>query len=281
VTRDELWALFKPDANVGMGADGVYDRVATDLGAVDVGFDERWKRHPKAQATTAGVLWMKTGWEVHQLANRSTLDAGAGCGRFSAVARDAGADIVAVDGSMHGCRATAELDIPAVHADLLDLPFRAGVFDKAFSIGVLHHTSDPERAFCEVARCVRPGGEFAVWVYAQPCHEWLLPHMRWLHEVTRACPPEVLHEACEKYAIAMRDTYASRGDMGGLGALAQILQASGSLDDEECISDTFDWHTPQFRSYHTANEVRGWFERAGFEVVWTGTFPVSMRGRKR
>jgi SAM-dependent methyltransferase len=280
VTNEEVYGLLKHACDIERG---VFCAMGTEKDggrSVDDGFDERWKRHPKAQATTAGVLWNKTGWEVHQLANRSTLDAGAGCGRFSAVARDAGADIVAVDGSMHGCRATAELDIPAVHADLLDLPFRDGVFDKAFSIGVLHHTSDPERAFREVARCVRPGGEFAIWVYAQPVPDALLPHMKWLHEVTRACPPEVLHAACEKYAVPMRDLYR-KGAGHDVGTLAQVLQASGSPDDEECVSDTFDWHTPQFRSYHTADEVRGWFERAGFEVVWTGAFPVSMRGRKK
>lgn len=188
--------------------------------------------------------------------------------------------MVAVDGSLHGCLATAALGIPAVHANLLDLPFRDGAFDAAFSIGVLHHTKDPEAALREIARCVRSGGELAVWVYAQPVPNVLLPHMKWLHEITRACPPEVLHAACEKYAVAMRDLYRFNGGTTAY-TLAQVLQASGSLDDEECVSDTFDWHCPQYRSYHTADEVRGWFERAGFEIVWTGNFPVSMRGRKR
>lgn len=246
-------------------------------GIVDRGFNERWFRHPKAQATTAGVLETKTGWGPGSLDGKQVLDAGCGCGRFSRVATDMGAHVLGVDGSPGGCRATAELGLSALHANLLDLPIRDEVFDAAFSIGVLHHTADPEAAFREVARTVKRGGELAVWVYAQPAADYLLAHAQWLHEVTRACPPEALYEACRKYAVPMRDAVSAHG----LQHIAQVVQASGSLDDEECVSDTFDWHCPQYRSWHTPAEVRGWFERAGYDVVWEGDFPVSVRGRRR
>ena len=44
-----------------------------------------------------------------------------------------------------------------------------------FSIGVLHHSPDPRRAFAQVAARVKPGGRLAVWLYRKntPPQEWL------------------------------------------------------------------------------------------------------------
>lgn len=261
----------------------VQGRVLQFTSTVDDGFDYRWLRHPTPQATTAGVFERKTGWSRGDLAGRKVLDAGSGCGRFSRVAADMGARVYSVDGSAHGAAATATLVPEAVvaQADLLRLPFLDGTFDAAFSIGVLHHTSDPLAAFLEVARTVKPGGEVAVWLYVEPgCDEEgrVQDHQvrlaaRFLHDITRACPPEALHEACERHAVSLRDVYAGRW-----GPLQQVLRASISPDPEECVSDTFDWHVPQYRSGHSYPEVRGWFEAAGGRATWQGDFPVSVRG---
>src|SRR4029453_16282739 len=61
-------------------------------------------------------------------------------------------------------------DRPNVHlmqADIFALPFRDSTFDLAYSIGVLHHTPDPQTAFARVASTVRPGGQLAVYLYAR------------------------------------------------------------------------------------------------------------------
>lgn len=39
-------------------------------------------------------------------------------------------------------------------------------FDIVYSIGVLHHTDNPERAFANIARHCKPGGRLIVWVYS-------------------------------------------------------------------------------------------------------------------
>jgi len=245
--------------------------------AVDLGFDQRWRQHPKPQATTAGQLTFKTGFTAADLAGKLVLDAGCGCGRFCAAAGAWGAQMVGVDLSPAGLAAAATNapDAGLVQASLLDLPFRVGVFDAAFSVGVLHHTPSTALAFAEVARTVKIGGELSVWVYCRTWDERLQPAMDLLHEITRTCPPASLHAAFERHAVELRDLYA-----GAWGPIEQVLRASNSADDEECISDTLDWHAPQYRWWHTEAEVRGWFEMAGYEVTWTGPFPVSMRGRR-
>jgi len=250
----------------------------------DEGFSTRWAQHPKPQATTDGIFELKTGWKLHDLEGRTVIDAGCGCGRFTQVALRAGARVIALDCSMDGLRATvanagdmADRLLP-VRGDLLDPPIATGTVDAAFSIGVLHHTGDTRKAFLAVADSVKPGGKFAVWVYTQPVVDVLLPASMFLHEITRACPPAVLYAACEKYAVQLRNIYRQHPD---LGPLAAVLQASGSADDEECISDTFDWHTPQYRDWHTAPEVAGWFREADYNLDWIGEFPVSASGTRR
>jgi ubiquinone/menaquinone biosynthesis C-methylase UbiE len=250
-------------------------RYLASKGSVDQGFDRRWAEHPKPQATTAGQLTNKTGLGPRDLAGMLVLDAGCGCGRFSGVAESWGAQMVGVDLSPAGLDAAMQNAPEAglVQASLLDLPFKDGTFDLAFSVGVLHHTPDPRAAFLEVARTVKVHGELAVWVYCQTWAPEVQEAMDLMHEITKACPPEALHAALERHAVALRKP-------GVWGPLEQVLRISNSMDDEECISDSFDWHAPQYRSWHTVPEVREWFKEAGFEVVWVGEFPVSMRGRR-
>ena len=76
-----------------------------------------------------------------------------------------GARVVGVDLSSAVEKAKALCEgypaVSIVQADLTRLPLAEGVFDLAFSIGVLHHGPDPRGAFREVARRVKPGGRLA------------------------------------------------------------------------------------------------------------------------
>lgn len=247
---------------------------------LDPGFDARWKHHPAVQATTAGMLWQKTGWKPADLEGKRVLDYGCGCGRFSAMAQAAGASVVGLDGSPHAL-AAARQNVPAgaafVQGDMLAPPDLGAPFDAAFAIGTLHHTEDPPEAFARMASLVRPGGMIACWVYCRPVtDDALLPVLDLVHEITRAVPPDVLHEIFARRAPQIRDLYAGRW-----GPLEQIVRVSNSADDDECISDTLDWHAPRFRFWHTEDEVRWWFEDAGCGVTWAGDFPVSVSGVKR
>lgn len=247
--------------------------------AVDAGFDERWKQYPKPQATTAGIFEQKTGFTKNFLRDKVVLDAGCGCGRFLAVAQSMGATVIGVDGSGHALKAAAENAPRAtlIQANLLNLPLRNESVDHAFSIGVLHHTESTEHAFYEVARTVKRGGSLAIWVYSKPVTEdSLLPVYELLHEITKACPPDRLHEAFKKWAVRVRDSYN-----GSWGPLQQVLRISNSKDDAECVSDSLDWHTPQYRWWHDEKTVRSWFATAGFVVDHVGDFPTSVRGIKK
>jgi SAM-dependent methyltransferase len=252
---------------------------------MDAGFDYRWQRHPEAQATVESAFWPKVGWAPEELHGKRVLDAGCGVGRFSALALANRAEVIGIDSSTAAVDA-ARVNVPGArfeNADLLapDTFAHLGTFDRIFSIGVLHHTADPEAAFHNLARMLRPGGSIAIWVYP-PNPPDLAPVIEFLHAITSACPPEALYDACERYARAIRAIYHDGPMPAGWQALASVFCVSSSKDDAECVSDTYDWHCPAFRSGHTIAELRTWFERAELVPDWTSPYPwgAGLRGHR-
>ena len=47
-------------------------------------------------------------------------------------------------------------------------------FDVAFSIGVIHHLSDPQSAVKQLVRAVKPGGAVLIWVHGRENMGWLM-----------------------------------------------------------------------------------------------------------
>jgi SAM-dependent methyltransferase len=61
-------------------------------------------------------------------------------------------------------------------ADAENLPFEDSCFDVVYSWGVLHHSPDTKRAFNEVLRVLKPGGEARIMIY----HTWsMIGFMLW------------------------------------------------------------------------------------------------------
>jgi ubiquinone/menaquinone biosynthesis C-methylase UbiE len=56
-----------------------------------------------------------------------------------------------------------QADVSRGDAEALDLP--SETFDIYYSWGVLHHTPDPEKAFAEACRVLKPGGTLKIMVY--------------------------------------------------------------------------------------------------------------------
>jgi SAM-dependent methyltransferase len=172
-----------------------------------------------------------------------------------------GARVVGVDLSAAVEKAAAlcaELpDVAIVQADLLDLPLLENSFDLAFSIGVLHHSPDPRRAFAQVAAKVKPGGTLAVWLYRKntPPQEWVNSALRAL---TTRVPARVLETAC-----------VGLGAVGSVPVLRQTLNKvvnfSNHPDWTLRVCDNFDWYAPSYQSHHTVEELQDWFRAEGFD----------------
>ena len=105
---------------------------------------------------------------------RPVLDLGCGTGQFADFALagsvDVGVDVCARQ--LHAAHATGRYT-RLVHADARRLPFADGAFRSVVSLSVLEHIPEPDRVLSEVARVLRPGGQFVGTVVLADLHRHL------------------------------------------------------------------------------------------------------------
>lgn len=110
--------------------------------------------------------------------DKIVLEGGCGKGRHTSLAASWGAkDVVGIDLSIaveSAFQATRHLaNVHIIQADIFKLPLKKA-FDYAFSVGVLHHTPDPRKAFTSLASKVVKGGSISAWIYGEENNEWIL-----------------------------------------------------------------------------------------------------------
>jgi SAM-dependent methyltransferase len=225
-------------------------------------FGRQWNRFDVARpAEDEAVFQIKTGVPARDLAGRLVLDAGCGGGRYARLLGEHGARVVGVDLSAAVVKARALCapysNVVIIQGDLLDLPIAESAFDLVYSIGVLHHTPDPRRAFREIARRVKPGGRLAVWLYRRNTlpQEWLNTSVRAL---STRLPARVLEPIC-----------AALGVVGGIPVLKQTLNKVANFSNHPDwtlrVCDNFDWYAPRYQSHHSIGELKRWFAEEGFQ----------------
>ena len=227
----------------------------------------------------------KTGLREEDLRGKLVLDVGCGMGRFADVATRWGARVVGIDLSAAAEVAATNLadrDFVAFQADVFALPFAPGIFDCIYSVGVLHHTPDCEKAFKNLPKYLKPGGNIAVWLYsgynnwyrfsdhyrkithrmsfrvallfgvAVPCFYWL---DRGLRAVPLAGPPLA-------------------------GLVHHIFPVNSNRNPEIRMLDTLDWYSPKYQSKHTYEQVFRWFEGCGLENMTVADVSDGSEGPK-
>lgn len=132
-----------------------------------------------------GRLWSRF-WETAHLKGAAVLDYGCGNGEFSMILTGRGARVFGIDISpklIAQARASAAKigsngNAPEfVVGDAHHTPFGDAMFDYVVGNGALHHL-DLEKAFTEIARVLKPGGQA---VFQEPMYQHpLLWTLRWL-----------------------------------------------------------------------------------------------------
>ena len=101
--------------------------------------------------------------------DKIAIDFGCGSGRWTKYIHNDVGIIVAADPSEAIFSASALVkDIPNVRlykASIDKLPFQDNYFDFGFSLGVLHHIPDTEKAMFDCVKKIKPGGYFLVYLY--------------------------------------------------------------------------------------------------------------------
>ena len=142
------------------------------------------------------------GIDLDTLHGRTVLDAGCGMGRHARQVASFSGRVLALDFSQaidQAARNTRERgNVACIQADLLDLPLADQSFDLTYSLGVLHHLADTERALMELVRTLKPGGQLRIYLYWKR-HGWsgrLLALVTLARKVTTRLPFPVLKGLC-------------------------------------------------------------------------------------
>ena len=106
------------------------------------------------------------------------LEAGCGIGRWlAASAPHAPRALIGFDYSnvVHAAFANTRhlKNVHVVRADIFRPPFAPKFADVCYSIGVVHHTPDPEGAFASLLDLVRDEGALSTWVYGKENNQWI------------------------------------------------------------------------------------------------------------
>jgi ubiquinone/menaquinone biosynthesis C-methylase UbiE len=109
--------------------------------------------------------------DFESLRGKDVLDVGIGSGIATQMFAEAGANVTGVDLTEWAVETTRrrlaafDLEADVQQADAEQLPFADAKFDLVFSWGVIHHSSDMDRALAELVRVTRPGGKVVLMVY--------------------------------------------------------------------------------------------------------------------
>lgn len=171
-----------------------------------------------------------------------------------------------------------------VQADVMTLPFRAGVFRTVFSEGVLHHTPSTRAALAAATAMLAPGGEIMFYVYRlkSPVREFTDDYVR----------ERLAGLSSEEAWSALRPLTKLGEALAGLHATVELDEGvpllgipPGSFDVQRLIywhfaklfwnealafetnnHVNFDWYTPRYAHRQSEAEVREWCADLGLTI---------------
>jgi SAM-dependent methyltransferase len=248
------------------------------------------------QSISAERFWASTGWTPAALEGQWVLDCGCGAGRFAEVALGAGARVVALDYSTAADAAYANLkhhpNLHVVQADIYSLPFAPGTFPFVYSLGVLQHTPDVEKAFKALPPMVAQGGKMCADFYEMTWKHRLLPR-HFLRPFTTRMNKRRLFELCEKWVPGLLSLSQRVGMIPRVGRVLKravpVADYTGRYPltqhqlEEWALLDTFDWLSPEYDQPQQQDDVRRWVLSAGFDetaVLKAGFMVVRASGKK-
>lgn len=212
------------------------------------------------------------GWRLKMLGIRpqdfrgkKVLELGCGTGEYALwYATHGAAEVTGVDLSKGSLAVAAEKKRAAnvtnatfVEKDILKIDFPDNTFDYAYSVGVLHHTGDPETGFAHLCRMTKPGGVVIVSLY----NTYSRAILRVKQTICKILGGDDIDKrariGCRLFPFTMR----------------ALNKRYGETNYKAISYDIFGF---PHESVHTAEEVLRWFDKYGIE--YTGAFaPLRLR----
>lgn len=222
---------------------------------------------------------------------KKILDAGCGNGRFAYYAAKYGAEVWAIDlgPAVEVARHNTQTrNVHVVQADLHNPPFALESFDFIYSIGVLHHLPDPEAAFQNLLRFLKPGGVVQIYLYWKPEQRPIKAAMLSGVSAARRLTTRLPHRAV--YALAYPTAAIAfaffvwpyrilrRFPLFNRMAEDIPLKQYAKLPFRVCVNDQLDRFSAPIENRYTRADVQNWLARASLEAPsvaenfgWIGT----------
>ncbi len=219
--------------------------------------------------------------EKEEMKNKRVLEVGCGTGPYlqknaQIVDEIIGIDLTkAVESSQKNVGYLANVTI--IQADLFNLPFKEGIFDIIYSLGVLHHTPNTHKAFKSIVPFVKKSGILSIWLYGD---YW--PRKYKNAEIIRT---NFTHKLSKKQLLLWCKIlsffyYFYKIPIIGNG-LREVLPIDMSNEKDVRVCHNYDMYSPTYVHTHSLNEVYTWFKDEGFINMEPSNWIVGMKGIKR
>lgn len=200
------------------------------------------------------------------------LDAGCGKGRHLKLAAEWGAEeVVGIDFSSAvetAFEVAAKSDkIHIIQADIFRLPLKK-VFDYAYCVGVLHHTTAPAEALRLLAAKILKGGAISVWVYGAENNEWI---SKYVDPIREGFTSKINHPTLYQISklptlgvfLASKFFYkpADKTPLGKKLFYHEYLSKLGSFSWREQHSIVFDHLSAPLARYVSRSEFEKWWKK--------------------
>lgn len=249
------------------------------------GFGEEWTRFDQQQLTAKERQKIFDDYFAifpwHELPDGSKgADIGCGSGRWAGVVAprvgwltclDAGsATLKIARRNLAGCE-----NVDFKQASVNDLPFANGELDFAYSLGVLHHVCDTEGALRCIARAIRPGGHFLL--YLSYAFDSRPPWFRKLWSFTNLARKLISHlPRTPRFIVCEAIAAFVYWPLGRLTALCKRMNISVKnvplayyADKSFYVmrTDALDRFGTSLEKRYTKNEIACLLTNAGFEKI--------------
>ena len=127
-------------------------------------------------------------------------------------------------------------------------------FDIVFSIGVIHHLKEPEKALKKLVEALKPGGTLIIWVYSFEGNEWIKKYVSPIRiNLTSKLPVVLVHWLSYFFSLPLWLFVKIFKGPGG------YLRQLSTFKLWHVQSIVFDQLIPEVANYWTEEEVKNLF----------------------
>ena len=256
-------------------------------------FGPQWRTFARSQLDTDRTrestirFDSEIGWQESDIRGKTVVEFGSGAGRFVDIVSKRGAKLIvgldatdAVDAAQDNL---ADRDnVLFVQGDIFCSPFRNGSFDFGYSIGVLHHTPDPEESFRILTKAIKPPGNiglslYEISLYARPnlnsfkvaTIELLWALNMWRCEMFRAVTTRIPNKAFLAYCKTVVPILHFLNKIPVLRYLRYLLPSTcyRHLPVIWSMVDTHDTYATKIVHQYRGKDVFQWFLREGISNI--------------